>query len=325
MHGRPQAPGARRARIGSRVAGSSRAETSPGSRPRYAARATRRRIFPFRVLGRRRNEVHGRRPERLAQPLDDVSADGRPQRPVAVQLGAGARHDEDDDPLALDLVRHAHRERLDHDRMGHRRRLHLGRTDPLARHLDRVVRPAGDVPEAVVVDPRPVAMDPGPRQAAPVRFEIPIRVAPEALGHPGPRLADDQLPHLAPQRVAVGVHHVGGHAGARAGERAGGDRRDRRAAHDPAADLGSARVVDDRRPLVRPPPGTATTTGRGSTAPRSSPAPGATRRSWARTGSAPWVMSARIAVGLTPRWVTRWRSARSHSRSGPGSRACPRR
>ena len=170
--------------------------------------------------------------------------------------------------------------------MRHRCRLHLRRTDALARHLDRVVGAAGDVPEAVVVDPRPVAVDPDPRQAAPVRVEIPIRIAPEALGHPGPRLADDQLPHLAAQRIAVRVHHVGRHAGARAGERARGDGRDGRAAHDPAADLGPARVVDDRDPLVRPPPGTATTMGRGSTARRSSPARRMDERSWARTGSA---------------------------------------
>ncbi len=102
--------------------------------------------------------------------------------------------------------------------MGHQYRLHLGRAKPLAGHLDRVVGAAEDVPHAVLVDGRPVAMDPHARPARPVGVEIALPVAPEAARHADPRGADDQLAHLPAHGLAVAVHHIGGHAGARRGE-----------------------------------------------------------------------------------------------------------
>src|ERR687883_26931 len=48
----------------------------------------------------------------------------------------------------------------------------------------------------------------------------PLAVAPEAAGHAGPGLTDDQLADLATNWPTVLVDHVGGHAGDRAGEAA---------------------------------------------------------------------------------------------------------
>ena len=130
--------------------------------------------------------------------------------------------------------------------MGVEDRLHLGRSQPLARHLDGVVAPPKDVPQAVVVDGGEVAVHPRARDAVPVGVEVALTVLPEAARHPDPRLADYQLAHRAAHRVAVGVHHVGIHAGHRAAEGAGLERRQEVAAHDAAADFRPARVVDDR-------------------------------------------------------------------------------
>src|SRR5438132_614297 len=66
-----------------------------------------------------------------------------------------AEHAEHDDAFALDLVWHADGRGFEHRRMRDRGRFDLGRTDPLARDLERVVAPALDVPEARRIDAGP--------------------------------------------------------------------------------------------------------------------------------------------------------------------------
>src|SRR5207247_411960 len=88
----------------------------------------------------------------------------------------------------------------------HQHRLHLGRPQPLARDLDRVVRSPKHVPEPVVgIDVRPVAVHPDVGKAIPVGLDVAIAIAPEAARHARPRVADHQLADLAAHRLAVGV------------------------------------------------------------------------------------------------------------------------
>ena len=63
-------------------------------------------------------------------------------------------------------------------------------------------------PVAVLVDGRPVAVRPHAGEAAPVRVEVALRVAPEPARHPGPRPAADELADLAAHRPPVRVDHV---------------------------------------------------------------------------------------------------------------------
>src|SRR5437879_13812839 len=96
-----------------------------------------------------------------------------------------ARHHEDDDGFALDLVRYADRCRFRHGGMCDGRGLDLRRTDALARDLEGVVAAPFDVPVAFVVDARPVAVDPGVRQARLVGVEVAAllcrRIAPDTV------------------------------------------------------------------------------------------------------------------------------------------------
>ena len=64
------------------------------------------------------------------------------------------------------------------------------------------------VPVAVLVDRGPVAVRPDAREAAPVRLEVALGVAPDAARHPGPRPPADELADLAAHRLPVGVEHV---------------------------------------------------------------------------------------------------------------------
>src|SRR5262249_29068055 len=148
--------------------------------------------------------------------------------------------------VALDLVRHANRRRLGRRRVRPRRRLDLRRAEALARHLDRVVRAAQDVPEAVAINRCPVAVDPDPGNAAPVGVLVACGIAPEAARHAGPWLADHQLADLPAHRIALPVHHVLRNARDRTREGTGLDRRDSGTADDAAGNLGPAGVVDDR-------------------------------------------------------------------------------
>src|SRR4051794_12333468 len=104
-------------------------------------------------LRQRRDDRDRLRLQRLAELLDDPAGDRRPELD-AIRL-APAQGADDDDRLALDGVGHADRRGFDDRWVGCCRGLDLGRSDPLARDLQRVVRPATDVPVAVGVDGRP--------------------------------------------------------------------------------------------------------------------------------------------------------------------------
>ena len=130
----------------------------------------------------------------------------------------------------------------------HGRRLELRRPDPLSGDVQRVVGAAVEIPAAVLVDRRPVAVRPHVRPSRPVRVEVALRVAPHAAGHRRPGLAADELAHLTGRQVlAVRPRDVDGHPERRPAERARLERHDRHRREEAGADLGSAREVDDRR------------------------------------------------------------------------------
>ena len=190
-----------RARRGSAssACGFSARDMSPGSSPTATARTARRRILAERVFGNAGDEHHARRLEGAAQLTRDQLAQLL-GRPVARPVGD---HAEAPDRLALRLVGHAHDRRLHHRRVRHEHRLDLRRAESLAGHVDRVVGAAQQVPVAVVVDQRPVAVAPHVRVHRPVRLHVALGVAPDAARHPRPRPLADQLAHLAPHRVPV--------------------------------------------------------------------------------------------------------------------------
>ena len=236
--------------IASTAAGFSRADVSPGSRPSQAARATRRMTLPLRVRGRSGTATTARGrtglPRSRTTSWPDLAGD------PLVPVDPGSRDAQDHDRLALELVRDADRGGGGDRGVGHRAGLHLGRADPLAGDLEGVVGAAVDVPEAVGVGRRPVAVDPETGHRPPVRVEVAlvVRLGPEAAGHPRPRGPDRQLADRAPDRPSGRVHDVGRHPDARPVERGRPDRPEERAADDPAADLGPAGVVDDRQPAA---------------------------------------------------------------------------
>src|SRR6266446_10890837 len=194
------------------------------------------------------DEPHGLRAQRPAQLIRDGIPNLAPQR--VGRVVTWTQHHEYDDRLALELVRHADRRRLEHRGMRGRRGFDFRGPYPLARHLERVVAAALDVPKAVAVYARPVAVHPDVRKPGPVRGQVLLRVAPESARHPRPRLADDELAHRAAQRMAVRVRHVGCDPGDRTGKRRGFERRPRGAAEDATRALRAARVIDERRSLV---------------------------------------------------------------------------
>ena len=157
-------------------------------------------ILALRVFGRSRTQCT--RCGRSAAPSWAAIVCRTSSASASVDLDPRSRHREDDDRLALDLVRHADRGGLLHGGVRGRRRLHLGRADPLARHLEGVVRAPADEPVAVVVDLRPVAVHPDTGEAAPVGLEVALRVAPEAARHARPRAG--ARPARRPRRAPDG-------------------------------------------------------------------------------------------------------------------------
>ena len=166
---------------------------------------------------------------------------------------------------------------------------------------------------------RPVAVDPGPRPASPVRVEVPLGIAPDAARHRRPRLCADQLADLVRARGgAVGSPDVHVHPERRSAERARLQLGDRQRGQEARADLGAARQVDDRTASARPLRRTANDTTPGPRARRSRRGSASVDRSCARTGPVPSGMRARISVGETPRVVTPWRSTSDPEAVGPG-------
>ena len=238
------------------------------------------------------------------------------RRPAARSSSASAssarrpgRSDHDaPDRLALD-ARRARRSAADSDHggVGGERALDLGGAEPLAGHAQRVVAPAVQEPEPVVVAARPVAVDPDAREPPPVRVEVALGVAPDPAGHRRPRLAADELADLAgPDRRAPG--HRRRRRPCRAPGRASvqgfssqigsGERK-----HAP--DLGPAGQVDDRQPAAADLVGRASGRGRGSTARPSR------RGSGARRGRAP--ARVRSPTGWSARIKRRRHAERGHA------------
>src|SRR5581483_1654940 len=127
---------------------------------------------------------------------------------LAVRIAAGQRDAEDPRHLALHLVRDADRRGLGDDAARERGRLQLRRSDPLACDVQRVVAATVEEPVAVLVHRGPVAVRPDAGEAAPVRVEIALVVAPDPACHPGPRAPADELAHLAAHGVALRVDDV---------------------------------------------------------------------------------------------------------------------
>src|SRR5919198_1583285 len=181
------------------------------------------------------DEEHAVRLERLTELRSDVRRD-------LLLCRRHVRQQAREDPgrLALHLVRHADGGRLAHGRMPDRGRLELGRPDPLAGDVERVVGTAVQEPEAVLVDRRPVAVHPHAGQPRPVCVEKLLRVAPEATRHARERTAADQLADLAraDERPSLVVDDVHRHPERRASHRARLDRARDGGREEARADLG---------------------------------------------------------------------------------------
>src|SRR3712207_1911194 len=124
-------------------------------------------------------------------------------------------------------------------------RLYFSGAYALACDLYRVIGAAQDVPEAVFVNARPVAMHPQAWYARPVRVEVALAGLPEAARYAGPGVPDGKLAHRATHRLSIGVYHVGGHAGHGRAEGARLEGEEGVAAEDAARYFGAARIVDD--------------------------------------------------------------------------------
>ena len=198
----------------------------PAGLPRYVARITRRMILALRVFGRSRVNRTFSGLSALPMSLRHALAELAPQRlPTARDPGCSTTKHTTASPFTscgtpIDAG-------LGDGRMADQDRLDLGRAEALARDLQRVVGAALDVPEAVVVDVRPVAVHPHVGPARPVRLLVALGVAPEALRHAGPGPRDDELAHLPAHRACRRRRSTRRPCRGRARERARLDRRDR--------------------------------------------------------------------------------------------------
>ncbi len=229
--------------MSSSASGFSTEDMSPGSCPSTVARTARRTIFADRVFGKEGTNTTRSGANALPELLGDERAH------VLLQRGhAGREHAEHPCDLALDLVRHADRRRLGDRGMRDRGRLELGRPDALAGDVQRVVGAPVQEPVAVLVDRGPVAVRPHAGEAAPVRLQVALGVAPEPARHPRERLPADELADLAgaDQRPALGVDDVHRHSRRRPADGAVLDRLRRTRPEEDRADLRPAGDVDDR-------------------------------------------------------------------------------
>ena len=233
--------------MSSTACGFSSDERSPGASPRYAARMTRRMTLALRVFGRSRTNSIAFGLQRLAQSVDHERRQARrrarrspsdPGRSTQKQTSAWPFISSGTPMAAASSTAGCVNEH----------RFDLGRADPLAGDLDRVVRAPEDVPEAVLVDRCPVAVHPDVREARPVRLQVALGVVPEAARHADPRRADDQLADLIAHGPALHRRRHQRRCQAEGRRTRGLERRQDVAGDEPAGDLGAARVVDDRQP-----------------------------------------------------------------------------
>ena len=131
---------------------------SPGSSPSTFARMARRRIFAERVFGSSSTNLIDDGLKALPSSSAITSCDL--VRQLVGRFHAGPQDAEAPHCRAFDLVRDPDGRAFDHRWMIDRRRLVLGRADPLPGDVQRVVRPAVEEPVAIVVDGGPVAMHP---------------------------------------------------------------------------------------------------------------------------------------------------------------------
>ena len=166
-------------------------------------------------------------------------------------------HDQAHDDVALDRIGDRDGRRLGHERVRDQRAFKLRGTDPFTRHVDRVVAAPADVPVFGQPGPagsatRPVAVHPQPGDPLPICGQVAlvvtfVRALPEAVGAADPRLAHHQFADFTAHRLAGRIDDVGDHPGTRPMEAIRDQRQRGQRAHDPAADLRPAGVVDDRR------------------------------------------------------------------------------
>ena len=152
---------------------------------------TRRRILPLRVLG---SSATNRTPSG-ANDLPSASATRSHSSARRESLGSwpGWVTTKQRMTSPLTLCGNADRGRLGDGLVAGEDRLDLGRPQPLAGHLDRVVAAAVEEPVAVLVDRGPVAVDPDVRPSRPVGRQVALGVAPDPPRHRRPGLGADQL------------------------------------------------------------------------------------------------------------------------------------
>src|SRR5215831_2395405 len=104
-----------------------------------------------------------------------------------------------------------------------------------------------DIPEAILVNIRPVTVHPDILPARPVGFQIALWILPEASRHSRPGLCDHEFSHLPAHRLALLIQAVRGHARNRPIKGARLDGRVREAPENATRDFRTAGVIDDRR------------------------------------------------------------------------------
>ena len=190
--------------ISSRASGFSSDDRSPGSLPSTFARTARRTIFAERVFGSEPTNTTrsglNALPSASATAPRDRPARRRPRPGERTQkIHATSPFTSCGTPTAAASATPGCDTAADSSSAGPMR---------LPGDVERVVGAPVQEPVAVLVDGRPVAVRPHAGEAAPVRLEVALRVAPEPARHARERPLADELADLAADGVAVGVEHV---------------------------------------------------------------------------------------------------------------------
>src|SRR5260370_16464428 len=91
-------------------------------------------------------------------------------------------------------------------RMCDQNRFHFGGTEPLAGYFNRVVAAAQNVPESIVIDRGPIAVDPDVGKSRPIGVDVTLSIFPEAARHSNPRLPDYEFPRFPPPPLSIFVY-----------------------------------------------------------------------------------------------------------------------